>query len=93
LRRLSGCYFPFPLLVDFTLVRAFRSPNALSLGATSSGEIVDFELTKVMDLETFKQQLRAQLPADLPVYQVEEIPLNAPACHPFVGKSRVFAHF
>jgi len=38
--------------------------NALSLGATSSGEIVDFELTKVMDLERFKQQLSAQLPAD-----------------------------
>ncbi|MCZ8161453.1 MAG: TIGR03960 family B12-binding radical SAM protein, partial [Microcystis sp. LE19-196.1B] len=53
--------------------------NALSLGATSSGEIVDFELTKVIDLERFKQQLSAQLPADLPVYQVEEIPLNAPA--------------
>ena len=53
--------------------------NALSLGATSSGEIVDFELTKVMDLETFKQQLTTQLPADLPVYQVDEIPLNAPA--------------
>ncbi len=51
--------------------------NALSLGATSSGEIVDFELTKVIDLERFKQQLTAQLPADLPVYQVEEIPLNA----------------
>ncbi|MFM2380797.1 MAG: hypothetical protein RLZZ143_3380 [Cyanobacteriota bacterium] len=67
--------------------------NALSLGATSSGEIVDFELTKVIDLETFKQQLRAQLPADLPVYQVEEIPLNAPAATRLLEKAEYLLTF
>ncbi|MCA2657436.1 MAG: TIGR03960 family B12-binding radical SAM protein [Microcystis sp. M049S2] len=67
--------------------------NALSLGATSSGEIVDFELTKVMDLETFKQQLIAQLPADLPVYQVEEIPLNAPAATRLLEKAEYLLTF
>ncbi|CCH91063.1 Similar to tr/P73260/P73260 [Microcystis aeruginosa PCC 9432] len=67
--------------------------NALSLGATSSGEIVDFELTKVMDLETFKQQLSAQLPADLPVYQVEEIPLNAPAATRLLEKAEYLLTF
>ena len=67
--------------------------NALSLGATSSGEIVDFELTKVMDLETFKQQLTAQLPADLPVYQVEEIPLNAPAATRLLEKAEYLLTF
>ena len=67
--------------------------NALSLGATSSGEIVDFELTKVMDLERFKQQLRAQLPADLPVYQVEEIPLNAPAATRLLEKAEYLLTF
>ncbi|MCZ8192517.1 MAG: TIGR03960 family B12-binding radical SAM protein [Microcystis sp. LE19-338.1B] len=67
--------------------------NALSLGATSSGEIVDFELTKVIDLETFKQQLRAQLPADLPVYQVEEIPLNAPAATRLLEKAAYLLTF
>jgi len=67
--------------------------NALSLGATSSGEIVDFELTKVMDLETFKQQLTAQLPADLPVYQVEEIPLNAPAATRLLEKAAYLLTF
>ncbi|TRU14063.1 MAG: TIGR03960 family B12-binding radical SAM protein [Microcystis sp. Msp_OC_L_20101000_S702] len=67
--------------------------NALSLGATSSGEIVDFELTKVMDLETFKQQLTAQLPADLPVYQVEEIPLNAPAATRVLEKAEYLLTF
>ena len=67
--------------------------NALSLGATSSGEIVDFELTKVMDLETFKQQLTAQLPADLPVYRVEEIPLNAPAATRLLEKAEYLLTF
>ena len=67
--------------------------NALSLGATSSGEIVDFELTKVMDLERFKQQLSAQLPADLPVYQVEEIPLNAPAATRLLEKAAYLLTF
>ena len=67
--------------------------NALSLGATSSGEIVDFELTKVIDLERFKQQLSAQLPADLPVYQVEEIPLNAPAATRLLEKAAYLLTF
>ncbi|MCZ8037181.1 MAG: TIGR03960 family B12-binding radical SAM protein [Microcystis sp. LE17-20A] len=67
--------------------------NALSLGATSSGEIVDFELTKVIDLETFKRQLSGQLPADLPVYQVEEIPLNAPAATRLLEKAAYLLTF
>jgi radical SAM-linked protein len=53
--------------------------NALSLGATSHGEIVDFELTQVMDVERFKEQLASQLPPDIPVYRVEEVGLKAPA--------------
>jgi radical SAM family uncharacterized protein/radical SAM-linked protein len=67
--------------------------NALSLGATSSGEIVDFELTKVMDLERFQQQLIAQLPADLPVYQVEEIPLNAASATRLLEKAEYLLTF
>jgi len=51
--------------------------NALPLGATSEGEIMDFELTESMDIEDFKQRLVAQLPdGDLPIYRVEEVPLS-----------------
>jgi len=53
--------------------------NALPLGATSDGEIVDFELTQSMDVEQFKERLASQLPEDIPVYQVEEVSLTAPA--------------
>ncbi|HAZ46324.1 MAG TPA: TIGR03960 family B12-binding radical SAM protein [Cyanobacteria bacterium UBA11369] len=53
--------------------------NALPLGATSVGEIVDFELTQPMDVAAFQQQLVAQLPENIPVYRVEEIDLKAMA--------------
>ncbi|MBD2627595.1 TIGR03960 family B12-binding radical SAM protein [Trichormus variabilis] len=53
--------------------------SALALGATSSGEIVDFELTQPMDVESFREQLVSQLPTDIPIYNVEEIDLKASA--------------
>jgi radical SAM-linked protein len=51
--------------------------NALSLGITSNGEIVDFELTEDMDLEEFRTRLAAQLPENVPIYQVEEVDLKS----------------
>jgi radical SAM family uncharacterized protein/radical SAM-linked protein len=53
--------------------------NALPLGATSVGEIVDFELTQLMDVAAFQESLVAQLPENIPVYRVEEIDLKAMA--------------
>jgi len=51
--------------------------NALSLGITSNGEIVDFELTEDMDIEEFRTRLAAQLPENIPIYQVEEVDIKA----------------
>ncbi|MEM8543049.1 MAG: TIGR03960 family B12-binding radical SAM protein [Cyanobacteria bacterium P01_H01_bin.119] len=66
----TGGYHPGPRI----------SPaNALALGATSSGEIVDFELTEALYPPEFQQRLQAQLPPDMPVYQVSEISLEAPS--------------
>jgi radical SAM family uncharacterized protein/radical SAM-linked protein len=53
--------------------------SALPLGASSLGEIVDFDLTAAVDVEEFRQRLAAQLPAELPVFGVESIALDAPA--------------
>jgi radical SAM family uncharacterized protein/radical SAM-linked protein len=61
--------------------------NALSLGATSSGEIVDFELTECLDIESFRQRLAAQLPPDIPLYRVEEIDLKALAATRLLEKA------
>ena len=61
--------------------------NALPLGATSDGEIVDFELTERMDVERFKEQLACQLPPDVPVYRVEEVELKAPAATQLLEKA------
>ncbi|OUL26301.1 TIGR03960 family B12-binding radical SAM protein [Nostoc sp. 106C] len=53
--------------------------NALALGATSKGEIVDFELTQAVDMETFRGHLVRELPTDIPIYDVVELDLKAPA--------------
>lgn len=66
----TGGFHPTPRI-------AFAS--ALPLGATSQAEIVDFELTEIVNPLEFQTSLAAQLPADLPVYQVQSIPLNAPS--------------
>ena len=53
--------------------------NALTLGATSTGEIIDFELKEILDLEDFRQRLTEQLPLDIPVIKVEEVPVKSKA--------------
>ncbi len=74
----SGGFHPSPRIVP---------ANALPLGVTSSGEIVDFELTEAMSVEEFRQRLVAQLPADMPVYDVEEVSLKAPASAQILEKA------
>ncbi|MEL6350982.1 MAG: TIGR03960 family B12-binding radical SAM protein [Cyanobacteria bacterium J06627_28] len=53
--------------------------NALPLGLTSTGEVIDFELTKSMSPEAFAQQLGAQLPPETPIYSATEISLQMPS--------------
>ncbi|MBD2774928.1 TIGR03960 family B12-binding radical SAM protein [Iningainema tapete] len=52
--------------------------SALPLGATSSGEIVDFELTQAIDEENFTKKLTFALPPDIPVYDVQVVDVSAP---------------
>jgi len=58
--------------------------NALSLGATSSGEIVEFELTEPMEIEEFKRRLNHEIP----IYNVEEIPLDSPSVASLLQKAQ-----
>jgi radical SAM family uncharacterized protein/radical SAM-linked protein len=60
---------------------------ALPLGVTSSGEIMDFELTKQVDIETFRQQLISQLPEDIPIYSVTTVDLKTPAATQLLAKA------
>jgi radical SAM family uncharacterized protein/radical SAM-linked protein len=53
--------------------------NALSLGATSSGEIVDFELTRSLEPEALRQLLSNHLPETIPIYNILEVSLSAPS--------------
>ncbi len=60
---------------------------ALPLGVTSSGEIIDFELTQTLDLEDFKQKLSQQLPANLPILKIANVDLKAPAAAKLLEKA------
>ncbi len=62
--------------------------NALPLGATSSGEIVDFELTRTMDIAEFRAKLAAQFPADMPIYAVEDISLTDPSATKLLDRAQ-----
>ena len=53
--------------------------QALSLGATSQGEIVDFELTEFVEPEIFQAQLVQKLPVEIPIYRAAAVDLKAPA--------------
>ncbi|NEP11640.1 MAG: TIGR03960 family B12-binding radical SAM protein [Symploca sp. SIO2C1] len=61
--------------------------NALPLGASSSGDIVDFELTQQLDREEFQQRLASQLPPNIPIYEVEEVELKTPAATQLLAKA------
>lgn len=66
----TGGYHPGPRI----------SPaNALPLGATSSGEFVDFELTDPIEPEEFRRRLAAQLPDEIPVFDSCEVDLSSPS--------------
>ncbi len=66
----SGGFHPSPRIIP---------ANALSLGMTSCGELIDFELTTVLDPAEFRDRLAAQLPEDLPLYEVEVAGVKEPA--------------
>jgi radical SAM family uncharacterized protein/radical SAM-linked protein len=66
----TGGFHPMPRISVAT---------ALALGATSSGEIADFELTVPVNIDTFREQLVREMPTDIPIYNVEQIDLKTPA--------------
>ncbi len=74
----TGGYHPGPRI----------SPaNALPLGMTSTGEIIDFELTEEVDLADFKSRLQAQLPENVPIYQTTAISLQLPSATKCLDKA------
>jgi radical SAM-linked protein len=74
----SGGFHPTPRIII---------ANALPLGSTSTGEIVDFELTAMMDEAEFQAKLTAQLPADIPIYRVESVDVKQPAASTSIAQA------
>ncbi|MBD2580230.1 TIGR03960 family B12-binding radical SAM protein [Oscillatoria sp. FACHB-1406] len=61
--------------------------SALSLGMTSSGEVVDFELRETMEREEFRERLAAALPPDIPLYSIEEVTISSPSANKLLEKA------
>ncbi|ABA20904.1 Radical SAM [Trichormus variabilis ATCC 29413] len=74
----TGGFHPNPRIV---------AASALALGATSSGEIVDFELTQLIEADAFVQKLVDELPPDIPIYRVEQIDLKSPAANQVLDRA------
>ena len=74
----SGGFHPAPRIV---------SANALPLGTTSSGEIVDFELTEVLDPKVFWEKLASKLPSEIHIYSVESVDVSASAATQLLEKA------
>nr|WP_278003658.1 TIGR03960 family B12-binding radical SAM protein [Nodosilinea sp. TSF1-S3] len=66
--------------------------NALPLGATSSGEVVDFELAEAIAPTDFCQRLAAQLPPEIPLYAVAEVPLDEPSATKRLDRAEYYLH-
>jgi radical SAM family uncharacterized protein/radical SAM-linked protein len=74
----TGGFHPNPRIIP---------ASALSLGITSTGEIVDFELTERLEIADFQAKLAAQLPPEMPIYRVTEVDLKAPAATQLLEKA------
>jgi radical SAM family uncharacterized protein/radical SAM-linked protein len=61
--------------------------SALSLGATSTSELVDFELTEVIEPTEFQARLAAQLPDNIPIYRVESIALDSDSANKLLERA------
>lgn len=66
----TGGYHPGPRIA---------TASALALGATSSGEILDIEFTETLDRDRLLAILTKYLPAELPIYRLEEVDVSAPS--------------
>jgi len=62
--------------------------NALPLGYTSSGEIVEFELAQVMDLAEFQTRLSRHFPPEMPILHVEEVPIKSPSATQLLSEAQ-----
>jgi radical SAM family uncharacterized protein/radical SAM-linked protein len=74
----SGGFHPAPRIMI---------ANALSLGYASTGEIIEFEMKTAVSPSEFQQRLAAELNEDMPLYSVEEIPLQSPAATQLIHRA------
>ncbi|MEL6222901.1 MAG: TIGR03936 family radical SAM-associated protein, partial [Cyanobacteria bacterium J06627_8] len=67
--------------------------NALPLGATSSGELVDMELTQSMNIQEFRDRLAEQLPESIPILDVQSVDVSAPSATQALERAEYYIAF
>ncbi|MEL6319809.1 MAG: TIGR03936 family radical SAM-associated protein, partial [Cyanobacteria bacterium J06626_14] len=67
--------------------------NALPLGATSSGELVDMELTQSMNIQEFRDRLAEQLPESIPILDVQSVDGSAPSATQALERAEYYIAF
>lgn len=62
--------------------------NALPLGITSTGELIDFDVTQEMSVDDFTAKLQAQLPENVLIYSAESVSLQMPSTTKSLDKAK-----
>ena len=62
--------------------------NALPLGITSTGELIDFDVTQEMSVDDFTATLQAQLPENVLIYSAESVSLQMPSTTKSLDKAK-----
>ncbi len=86
-RALRRAQIPIAFTAGFHPMPRIITASALALGLTSTGEWVDFELAEALSPEVFQARLVAELPTDLPVYEVITSALKSPSCTQVVDRA------
>ncbi|AFY72831.1 radical SAM-linked protein/radical SAM family uncharacterized protein [Synechococcus sp. PCC 7502] len=92
-RSLRRAEIPMAFSQGFHPTPKFSLASALALGVTSSGKIADFELSETMDILEFRERLSSKLPADMPIYAVEQIDLKAISAERAITKAEYILTF
>lgn len=87
-RALNRTGLPLRYTQGFSPKIRINIASALPLGFISSAEVLDFWLNAPVDLQEIREKLKAALPKDLQILDIQEIPNKAPSLQASVHLSQ-----
>lgn len=83
-RALRRAALPISFTNGFHPTPRIAIAQALPLGVTSVAEVVDFELARPLAAGEFRDRLAAELPPELPLYEVADLDLKSPSANQLI---------